>query len=430
MVSVTSGIQVLDRAVLVLDTVARGGPCSLAELQRATGLPRPTAYRLAVALERHGVLARDDGRALRARPPARRHGARSPAAVCPTPGVRCWRGSGRRRARARSSTCARATTACASPSHERPSGLRDTVPLGAVLPLDRGSGGKVLLAVGGRRASVRRSTPRARDGAPAGLGGERGRARGRRGSVSAPVFAGPGSVVVAAVSVSGPIDRLGPHPGRRLAAAVTAASAALSAALGGPAATRTSRRGNKGVTNRPYRRLRERRGRPMAGRCAAAGRASGDAHSAAARGGRRRRRAAVARRLPRGLGDSGAPEWEVDARRRALLLRSGQHAVRPLLDEDGLLHHRDAWVSLSPVEQALAGVLLDRFGAVVTREMLADRAWPAACRPATRSTCTCCACAAASRPWVSRSAPSGPAATSCNRARSCCSSSRRQLGGV
>jgi DNA-binding response OmpR family regulator len=73
---------------------------------------------------------------------------------------------------------------------------------------------------------------------------------------------------------------------------------------------------------------------------------------------------------------SSAPEWEVDARRQALVLRSGEHAVRPLLDEDGLLHHRDAWVSLSPVEQALAGVLLDRFGAVVTREMLADRAWP------------------------------------------------------
>ena len=36
-----------------------------------------------------------------------------------------------------------------------------------------------------------------------------------------------------------------------------------------------------------------------------------------------------------------------------------------------------SWVSLSPVEQSLAAVLLDRFGAVVTREMLADRAWPA-----------------------------------------------------
>jgi hypothetical protein len=73
---------------------------------------------------------------------------------------------------------------------------------------------------------------------------------------------------------------------------------------------------------------------------------------------------------------AGAPEWEVDARRHALVQRSGRHAVMPLLDEDGLLHHHDAWVSLSPVEQSLAGVLLDRFGAVVTREMLSDRAWP------------------------------------------------------
>ena len=37
----------------------------------------------------------------------------------------------------------------------------------------------------------------------------------------------------------------------------------------------------------------------------------------------------------------------------------------PNLDTDGLLHHRDHWVSLSPVEQSLAAALLDRFGAVV-----------------------------------------------------------------
>jgi DNA-binding response OmpR family regulator len=33
-------------------------------------------------------------------------------------------------------------------------------------------------------------------------------------------------------------------------------------------------------------------------------------------------------------------------------------------------------VSLSPVEQSLASAMLDRFGAVVTRDILADRAWP------------------------------------------------------
>ena len=57
---ISSGIQVLDRAVLVLDTLARNGASSLAELQRATDLPRPTAYRIAVSLERHGLVARDD----------------------------------------------------------------------------------------------------------------------------------------------------------------------------------------------------------------------------------------------------------------------------------------------------------------------------------------------------------------------------------
>ena len=57
----------------------------------------------------------------------------------------------------------------------------------------------------------------------------------------------------------------------------------------------------------------------------------------------------------------GAPEWEVDARRHALVQRSGQHAVMPLLDGDGLLHYRDAWVSLSPVEVRSCEWLVDVF---------------------------------------------------------------------
>jgi DNA-binding response OmpR family regulator len=73
---------------------------------------------------------------------------------------------------------------------------------------------------------------------------------------------------------------------------------------------------------------------------------------------------------------STASEREVDARRRGLQYRAEQHGVLPSLDDDGLLHHRDAWVSLSPVEQSLTSALVDRYGAVVTRDTLADRAWP------------------------------------------------------
>ena len=229
--SVPSGIQVLDRALLVLDTVAREGPSSLADLRRATDLPRPTVHRLAVALERHGVLARDgDGRF--------RLGRRLAA----------WGAvAGGGLADAGRPVLARLAETTAESAqlyvregdhrvcvavHERPSGLRDTVPLGAVLPLDRGSGGKVLLAWApdaDRFEVAPRELAAVRKRGWAESAGER---EAGVASVSAPVFVGPG-VVVAAVSVSGPIDRLGLHPGRRLGAAVVTAAADLSATLRG-----------------------------------------------------------------------------------------------------------------------------------------------------------------------------------------------------
>jgi len=230
-VSLSSGVQVLDRAVLVLDAVAREGPCSLVDLQQRTDLPRPTAYRIAVALERHGLLARDaDGRfglgrrlaawgavAGRGLPDAGRPVlARLGEATGESAQLYVREGDHR---------------VCVA-VHERPSGLRDTVPLGAVLPLDRGSGGKVLLAWAAD-ASRFGVTPRElatvrRRGWAASVGErESGVA-----SVSAPVFDGAGTVL-AAISVSGPIDRLGQHPGRALASAVTAAAGDLSASLTG-----------------------------------------------------------------------------------------------------------------------------------------------------------------------------------------------------
>jgi DNA-binding response OmpR family regulator len=75
------------------------------------------------------------------------------------------------------------------------------------------------------------------------------------------------------------------------------------------------------------------------------------------------------------LATAGGSEREM--RVRSLRRRAELHGGRPSLDRDGLLRHRGAWVSLSPVERSLAEALLDRFGAVVSRDALAGRAWPA-----------------------------------------------------
>ena len=110
---------------------------------------------------------------------------------------------------------------------ERPAGLRDTVPVGAVLPIDRGSGGKVLLAFGGDASRFSR------------MDGEELDAVRRRGwaasvaereegvcSVSAPVL-DAGGRIHAALGVSGPVNRLGRQPGKRLAEPVMAAAREL-----------------------------------------------------------------------------------------------------------------------------------------------------------------------------------------------------------
>jgi DNA-binding response OmpR family regulator len=71
-----------------------------------------------------------------------------------------------------------------------------------------------------------------------------------------------------------------------------------------------------------------------------------------------------------------ADQSEVRARLATLNTRANTDRPIPVVDADGLLHYRDRWVALSPVEHALAGALAERFGAVVGRDALARRAWP------------------------------------------------------
>ena len=119
---------------------------------------------------------------------------------------------------------------------ERLSGLRDTVPVGSTLPMKAGSAAQILMAweeperlhrglQGARFTATALSGVRRRGWAQSIGEREPGVA-----SVSAPVR-GPSNRVVAAVSVSGPIERLTRHPGRMHAQAVIDAAARLTEAL-------------------------------------------------------------------------------------------------------------------------------------------------------------------------------------------------------
>jgi DNA-binding IclR family transcriptional regulator len=229
-----SGIGVLDKAVGVLYTIAES-PCGLAELCDRTGLPRATAHRLAAGLEVHRLLARDGDGRWRLGPAVSELATHvndpllaASAAVLPRlreitgESVQLYRREGSSR------ICIAAM--------EPPAGLRDTVPVGARLPMTAGSGAKVLLAYSDAATQqavlpAAKFTDRAlaevrrRGWAQSAAEREPGVA-----SVSAPVRDAQGAVI-AAISVSGPIDRMGRRPGARWAADLLAAADALTRRL-------------------------------------------------------------------------------------------------------------------------------------------------------------------------------------------------------
>jgi len=73
------------------------------------------------------------------------------------------------------------------------------------------------------------------------------------------------------------------------------------------------------------------------------------------------------------------PAGEIDIRTRvdSLLQRSAAVApAGPTLDADGVLRFNGIWVALPPVEGRLMSALIDRFGAVVSRDGLLRVGWP------------------------------------------------------
>ncbi len=219
----TSGVGVLDKAVLVLDSVASGAQ-SLAALTDTTGLSRATAHRLAVALEVHEFLARTGDGRWRLGNRLSVTGAADPLIELAGPVLARLRdATGESAQLYRQREELRICVAAA----DLGSGLRDTVPVGAQLPMTAGSAAQVLLAWGsglvpaGAAFTVRTlAEVRRRGWAHSVAEREQGVA-----SVSAPVLAH--GRLVAAVSVSGPLERMGRQPGRLHAEAVLKAAREL-----------------------------------------------------------------------------------------------------------------------------------------------------------------------------------------------------------
>ena len=219
-----SGVGVLDKAVLVLDAV-QAGAHSLTALTEATGLSRATAHRLAVALEVHRFLAREGDGRWRPGPRLASGGADALLERASPVLARLRDVTGESAQLYRREGEHRVCVAAA----DLGSGLRDTVPVGAALPMTAGSAAQVLLAFSGAAApdgaaftGRTLAEVRRRGWAHSVAEREQGVA-----SVSAPVFGADGKLV-AAVSVSGPLERLTRQPGRLHAAAVLAAAKELS----------------------------------------------------------------------------------------------------------------------------------------------------------------------------------------------------------
>lgn len=230
-----SGVGVIDKAAAILFELEKG-PATLAQLVENTHLARPTVHRLALALEHHHLVGRDTAGAFIlgdrfAKLAASVGEDRLVSAALPvltTLRDRTGESSQLYRRHGDQRICMAAV--------DRPVGLRDSIPVGTTMTMAAGSAAKVLLAwqppeIMHRALASANFTSadldRVREFGYAESSGER---EPGVSSVSAPVWGAAGTVV-AAVSISGPAERLTAHPAAQHANAVVEAARQLSDVL-------------------------------------------------------------------------------------------------------------------------------------------------------------------------------------------------------
>ena len=215
--SVSTNVGVLDKAAAILAAIEQR-PLALAGLVEETGFHRATAHRLATALEDHGLLRRDGAGRFVLGPWLVSLGSRAAAGL---PLREVARPALERLVAETGESAQLYVTQgdhrlCVE-SVESPNGLRTIVAVGQTLPLDLGSAGKILR---GDARALRQGWAESVGEREAGVA-----------SVSAPIVNLAGEIV-AAVSVSGPLERTTKHPAKRYAAVVVAAAKQIESAAG------------------------------------------------------------------------------------------------------------------------------------------------------------------------------------------------------
>ncbi len=235
-----TAVGVLDRCVAVLGAVESGAR-SFTDVVELTGLARPTAHRLIQGLEDHGFLVHVGGLGYVLGP---RLLGLAASAMRDLPLRDLARPVLERLARSTGESAQLFVRdgdrrVCID-SAESDSELRTIVEVGSSLPLTKGSAGKVFLAWtedhdrtrlvetadDAARLEQQLATTRRRGWAESVAERAPGVA-----SVSAPIF-GPDRSLLAAVSVSGPVSRLGQLRAKRYAPAVLEAAKEIERALG------------------------------------------------------------------------------------------------------------------------------------------------------------------------------------------------------
>jgi DNA-binding IclR family transcriptional regulator len=227
----TTGVGVFDKIDLIL-TALEHSPRSLAELATVTAIPRPTAHRLATALEQRRYVSRDDDGRFVLGPRIGELAAGSGddwLVSVALPILAALRDATSESAQLYRR---RGDERLCVVSVEPTSGLRDSVPAGTLLPMSGGSAAQVMVAwstpeeiaevcAGARFTAADLARVRKRGWSHTVAEREPGLA-----SLSAPVR-GEAGTVQAAVSISGPIERIGRTVKPNMARAVLSAAAQL-----------------------------------------------------------------------------------------------------------------------------------------------------------------------------------------------------------